>query len=82
MSQQTQTQGASRASEQEIAELMNEIAFQKVLLASIDESVLDRSNAENEVRAEIKTLEKQLRDLKRRGTTSVSYTHLTLPTKA
>jgi hypothetical protein len=72
MSQPTQTQGATRASEQEIAELMNEIAFQKVLLASIDESVQDRSNAENEVRAEIKTLEKQLRDLKRRGTTSTA----------
>jgi hypothetical protein len=72
MSQPTQTQAAARAFEQEAAELMNEIAFQKVLLASIDESVQDRSNAENEVRAEIKTLEKQLRDLKRRGTCTTS----------
>ena len=70
----SQTQAAASASEQEIAELMNEIAFQKVLLASIDDSVQDRANAESEVRAEIKTLEKQLRELKRRGTTSTAST--------
>jgi chromosome segregation ATPase len=69
MSQPTQTQAAARAAE---AELMNEIAFQKVLLASIDDSVQDRPNAENEVKAEIKALEKQLRDLKRRGTRTTS----------
>jgi hypothetical protein len=67
------TQAAASASEQEIAELMNEIAFQKVLLASIDDSVQDRLKAESDVRAEIKTLEKQLRD-KRRGTTSTAST--------
>jgi uncharacterized coiled-coil protein SlyX len=54
----------------EISELMDDIAFQKVLLASIDDSVHDRSNAESELRAKIETLEKQLSDLKRRGSVS------------
>jgi phage shock protein A len=51
--------------------LLNELAFQKVLLSSIDDTVQNRETAEEEVRAEIQTLEKQIRDLKR-GTTAAS----------
>jgi hypothetical protein len=51
--------------------LLNELAFQKVLLNSIDDTVQNREAAEEEVRAEIRTLEKQIRDLKR-GTTTAS----------
>ncbi|KAH8816892.1 SNF2 family N-terminal domain-containing protein [Xylogone sp. PMI_703] len=56
-----------------IAELMNEIAFQKVLLSSIDDSVEDREDAEAEVRAEIKALERQLRAL-RQGASTRDFT--------
>ncbi len=51
--------------------LLSELAFQKVLLNSIDDTVQNRKAAEEEVRAEIRTLEKQIRDLKR-GTTTAS----------
>jgi uncharacterized coiled-coil protein SlyX len=54
---------ASQANLHEMEQLRNEIAFQKVLLASIDDFVEDRENAEAEVRTEIKTLEKKLRAL-------------------
>jgi uncharacterized coiled-coil protein SlyX len=50
--------------------LLNELAFQKVLLNSIDDTVQNREAAEEEVRAEIRTLEKQIRDLKRGTTTA------------
>ena len=50
--------------------LLNELAFQKVLLNSIDDTVQNREAAEEEVRAEIRTLEKQIRDLKRGSTTA------------
>jgi septal ring factor EnvC (AmiA/AmiB activator) len=66
------TQAASsQASQQKIDDLLNEIAFQKVLLSSIDDSVENREEAEAEVRNEIKTLEKHLLVLKR-GTASSS----------
>lgn len=51
---------------------MSEIAFQKVLLSSIDHTVENREAAEAEVRTEIKTLEKTLRSLKHGATTSAS----------
>lgn len=53
-------------------ELMNELAFQKVLLSSIDNTVQNREAAESEVRAEIRSLEKQIRDLKRGATNTAS----------
>lgn len=62
---------SSQANQREANELMSEIAFQKVLLSSIDDSVENREDAETEIRAEIKTLEKKLRAL-RRGNTSAS----------
>ena len=61
-----------RAQRQELDELMSEIAFQKVLLSSIDDSVANRAEAEDEVRAEIKTLEKKLRALKHGTSTTAS----------
>jgi hypothetical protein len=62
----------SQAQQQEMNELMSEIAFQKVLLSSIDDTVENRGEAEAEVRIEIKTLEQKLRTLKRGTTTSAS----------
>jgi uncharacterized coiled-coil protein SlyX len=50
--------------------LLNELAFQKVLLNSIDDTVQNREAAEEDVRAEIRALEKQIRDLKRGSTTA------------
>jgi phage shock protein A len=52
--------------------LLNELAFQKVLLSSIDDTVQNREAAEEEVRAEIRSLEKQIRVLKRRTTTTTA----------
>ena len=43
-----------------IEELLNEIDFQQTLLASIDDSVVNRKLAEKSVKEEIKGLEKQL----------------------
>jgi hypothetical protein len=51
--------------------LLNELAFQRVILNSIDDTVQNREAAEEEVRAEIRALEKQIRALKR-GTTTAS----------
>lgn len=65
-------QVASQASQAEIEDLIHEIAFQKVLLQSIDDSVENRESAETEVRAEIKRLEKRLKDLRRSATTTAS----------
>jgi hypothetical protein len=53
--------------------LLNELAFQKVLLSSIDDTVQNRQAAEEEVCAEIRNLEKQIRALKRCTTTTASY---------
>lgn len=50
--------------------LLSELAFQKALLNSIDDTVQNREAAEEEVRAEIRALEKQIRDLKRGATTA------------
>ena len=46
-----------------IADLTCEIAFQKVLLSSIDDSVANREEAEHEVKTEIKALERHLKEL-------------------
>lgn len=45
----------------EIDDLLDEIAFQQTLLASIDDSVHNREEAQNEVKAEIRTLTARLR---------------------
>ncbi|KAE8443177.1 hypothetical protein EG329_002275 [Mollisiaceae sp. DMI_Dod_QoI] len=74
MSQPQQT--GSQASQQAINELIEEIAFQQVLLASIDGSVQNREAAEAEVREEIRSLESQLRALKRGTTTTASNSQL------
>ena len=50
--------------------LLNELAFQKVLLNSIDDTVQNRRDAEDEVRAEIRAIEKQIRELRRSSTTA------------
>jgi hypothetical protein len=50
-----------QASGPSIDDLLDEIAFQETLLASIDDSVQNRHEAENECRAEIKALQTQLR---------------------
>jgi hypothetical protein len=57
--------------------LLNELAFQKVLLASIDDTVQNRQAAEEEVRAEIRSLEKQIRMLKRCTTSTASHSQFT-----
>jgi uncharacterized coiled-coil protein SlyX len=58
------------SSQAEIEELESELAFQSVLLRSIDDTVEKRSNVEDEVRAEIKSIEKKLRALRKQGTMS------------
>jgi hypothetical protein len=55
--------------------LLNELAFQKVLLNSIDDTVQNREAAEDEVCAEIRALEKQIRELKRGSTTASQPQH-------
>jgi uncharacterized coiled-coil protein SlyX len=69
---QPQPPASSQATQDAIRELVNEIAFQKVLLSSIDDSVDDREAAEDEVRAEIKKLEKEIKNLKRGSTSTYS----------
>lgn len=64
--------GSSQTMSAEIQELQHEIAFQEVLLESIDDTVVDREAAENEVKEEIRALESQLRALRRRTTTTAS----------
>ncbi len=68
MSQSSQM--ASSQVSRQITELIDEIAFQRVLLSSIDDNVQDREDAEKDVRDEIRSLERQLRDLRRRTTTT------------
>jgi len=63
---------SSAAAGTAIEELINEIAFQKVLLSSIDDTVQNREAAENDVRTEIRTLEAQLRNLRRSTTNTAS----------
>lgn len=71
---------ASQANQREIEELMSEIAFQKVLLSSIDDSVENREEAENKVKAEIKALDMQLRALRRSaGTTTAASQSTSTP---
>lgn len=68
MSQTQQPEGSQATEEaikEVIRELINEISFQKVLLASIDDSVDDREAAEDEVRTEIWRLEREVSELKR-----------------
>lgn len=59
------SQAASSQMTQEMSELKEEILFQKVLLQSIDDHVLDREAAEQEVRDEIHSLERRFKQLKR-----------------
>ena len=65
----------AQATQEQLDELINEIAFQKVLLSSIDDSVQNRQEAEDEVKAEIKSLEKQVRELKRSTTSAALNSH-------
>lgn len=67
----TGSQASTEAISPAIQDILNEIAFQKVILKSLDDLVENREEADREVRAEIKSLEKQLRDLKR-GTTETA----------
>lgn len=69
---QSQQAGSQASNQQAIQELIEEIAFQKVLLASIDDSVQNREAAVAEVKSEILSLEKQVRALKRGNTTTAS----------
>ncbi|KAF8854292.1 hypothetical protein BDZ45DRAFT_747658 [Acephala macrosclerotiorum] len=73
---QSQQADSQASNQQEIQGLVEEIAFQKVLLASIDDSVQNREAAEAEVKAEILSLEKQVRALKRCTTTTASSSQL------
>lgn len=49
-----------------------ELAFQDVLLKSIDDSVENREEAINEIKAEIELLKKRLRGLSHRTTSTAS----------
>ncbi|KAF4637235.1 hypothetical protein G7Y89_g851 [Cudoniella acicularis] len=62
----------SEATQRLIEDTFEELSFQKVLLASIDDTVTNREDAEAEVRQEIKTLEKRIKELKRGGRSSAS----------
>lgn len=62
-------QAASPVVQGQINELIEEIAFQRVLLESMDDTVVNRQQAELDVRKEIRDLENQVKRL-RRGTTA------------
>ncbi len=63
--------------ERRIHELQEEILFQRVLLSSIDDTVQNRAQAEQDVKDEIHSLQRQLVKLKR-GTTADLTTASTL----
>lgn len=67
------------ANANQITEIMEELVFQKTMLASIDDTVADRDDAEEEIRGEIRKLERRLRELKRgtSGQSSASQSSLT-----
>jgi uncharacterized coiled-coil protein SlyX len=64
------TMASAAAQDEAIAQLKEELAFQGVLLSSIDETVLNRHEAEQEIKEEIKALKKQLRALQGTGAAS------------
>ncbi|OWP03759.1 hypothetical protein B2J93_7246 [Marssonina coronariae] len=67
MSQSTmsQSQAISQA-RREMEEIREEISFQHILLESIDDEVQDREKTEKDVRNEIRSLDRKLRDLRRK----------------
>ncbi|KAI6714769.1 hypothetical protein JHW43_002737 [Diplocarpon mali] len=67
MSQSTmsQSQAISQA-RREMEEIREEISFQHILLESIDDEVKDREKTEKDVRNEIRSLDRKLRDLRRK----------------
>lgn len=62
-------QAIAPAVQSQINDLIEEIAFQRVLLESMDDTVVNRQQAELDVRKEIRDLENQVKRL-RRGTTA------------
>ncbi|KAL2062122.1 hypothetical protein VTL71DRAFT_6388 [Oculimacula yallundae] len=67
----SQATSSSQMTQEEL-NLKEEIAFQKVLLSSIDDRVQEREAAEREVRTEIHSLEQKLNQLKRAAKASSS----------
>ncbi|KAH8588528.1 SNF2 family N-terminal domain-containing protein [Bisporella sp. PMI_857] len=67
------SQPLSPASQAAVTDVVEEIEFQKVLLASIDNSVKNREEARAEVKAEIRRLEKQLKTLRLGKDTAASH---------
>ena len=57
---------------QSVDDVMEELVFQKTMLASIDENTVDREQGEAEIKAEIKALERRLMELQRGNTTTRS----------
>ncbi|CZS91523.1 related to DNA repair protein RAD16 [Rhynchosporium graminicola] len=66
------SEAASSQMTHEVNDLQEEIAFQRVLLSSIDHNVKDREAAEQDVRNEIHSLESKLNRLKRAAKASTS----------
>jgi uncharacterized coiled-coil protein SlyX len=66
------TMASTAAHDEAIAQLQEELDFQGVLLSSIDETVLNRRETEQEVKEEIKALKKKLRALQGTGASSAS----------
>ena len=61
---QLQPAASQAAQYNTVAELMSEIAFQKVLLSSLNDSTEDLREAETDIKTEIRTLERRLRELR------------------
>jgi uncharacterized coiled-coil protein SlyX len=55
-----------------IQDLYNEIAFQRVLLSSIDETVVNWEELQDQVKEEIESLIRQVKDLQRSTTSTAS----------
>jgi hypothetical protein len=67
---------STAAQDEAISETQEELAFQRVLLASIDDSVLNRDQAEQEIQEEIRALKQKLKALQRTGAgSSASQLH-------
>lgn len=65
-SQASQASQASHEILESSTDLLENLMFQRTILASIDDTVADRAAAENEVKEDIRRLERQYRDAKRR----------------
>ncbi|PBP16082.1 SWI/SNF family DNA-dependent ATPase Ris1 [Diplocarpon rosae] len=81
MSQSTMSQSQIAQAKREMEEIRQEMSFQHVLLASLDNNKPDRGKAEKQIRNEIRSLDRKLRDLRRRTAIAASKLKSSNPVK-